>query len=222
MSPDWDDYKTLGETLLPYWEKAVSEKWNASLLWAQPFNLVYPFTSKPIDDWFNLKGLKMRVYSAEFADFYDMLGGTGVFIAWGEVYTSIEKGVVDGYTSDIVKCESLKLYEVLTHFYDMPLETNHCVWLMSQASFEALPEDLQKIVKEEADATIAKYVTDVDELEQKNRDLIEEKGMQRVVPPPETVAKIRTMVREQLHPVWVQKLDPDGREAYQKALAIVG
>ena len=116
------------------------------MLWAQPMPMVYPFGKKPIDDFFNMKGFKMRVYSAEFAEFYTMLGGTGVFIPWEEVYTSLDKGVVDGYTSDIVKLDSLKLYEVIKYHYDMFMETNGCIWVMNQASFNALPKDLQTIL----------------------------------------------------------------------------
>jgi TRAP-type C4-dicarboxylate transport system substrate-binding protein len=221
MDPDFEGYRKLTNFLRPYGEKTLNEKYNASILWAQPMPMVYPFGKKPIDDFFNMKGFKMRVYSAEFADFYAKLGGTGVFMPWEEVYTGLDKGVVDGYTSDIVKLESLKLYEVIKYHYDMFMETNGCIWVMSQASFNALPKDLQQIVKEEADKTVDKYLKDAIAIDKRCRDLAYAKGVQRVVVPPDVALKLRAMVRTQLHPKWVEKLDPVGKEAYQKALGMM-
>ena len=57
-----------------------------------PFHL---YLNKKIDGP-DLKGLKLRI-TPVYRDFFQALGGTVVQTAPGEVYTALERGVVDGY-----------------------------------------------------------------------------------------------------------------------------
>ncbi len=220
---DAETYIALEETLRPYYEKALNEKFNITQLWSGSWwsTMVYPFGKEPIEDWFDLKGFKMRVYSPEHADFYEMIGGTGVFIPWGEVYTSLDKGVVDGYTSDIVKFESLKLYEVINYFYDLPIGPGTAIWFMSQSSLDALPADLQKIVMEEGRPKGDLFHTIGVQMEKENRALSDAKGVQRVVVDQATIAQLRAMIQDQLHPKWKQALDADALTAYDEVIKLM-
>jgi TRAP-type C4-dicarboxylate transport system substrate-binding protein len=58
----------------------------------QPFHL---YLNKPIDKP-DLKGLKIRI-TPVYRDFFSALGATVMQTAPGEVYTALERGVVDGY-----------------------------------------------------------------------------------------------------------------------------
>jgi TRAP-type C4-dicarboxylate transport system substrate-binding protein len=75
-------------------------------VWAEKANMVYlarvvdntPFhlyINKKIDKA-DLTGMKLRI-TPVYRDFFQALGGTVVQIAPGEVYTALERGVVDGY-----------------------------------------------------------------------------------------------------------------------------
>jgi len=79
-----------------YIEKVWAEKGNmiylARVVEYQPFHL---YLNKPIEKP-DLKGLKVRI-TPVYRDFFSSLGATVMQTAPGEVYTALERGVVDGY-----------------------------------------------------------------------------------------------------------------------------
>src|SRR6185312_6471172 len=79
-----------------YMAKLYAQKLNAVFLARvvdnNPFHL---YLNKKIDGP-DLKGLKLRI-TPVYRDFFQALGGTVVQTAPGEVYTALERGVVDGY-----------------------------------------------------------------------------------------------------------------------------
>ena len=131
-------------------------------LWREayaPFNLI-PMaggnTGVQMAGWFNkeinsindLKGLKMRIPGLA-GEVFNAAGGTAVRIPGGELYTSLQTGVIDaaewvGPYNDL----ALGLYEVAEYYYypgwhepGPALE-----FIINKDSFEALPPDLQSIV----------------------------------------------------------------------------
>src|SRR5512134_1895802 len=79
-----------------YIQKVWAEKGNmiylARVVEHQPFHL---YLNKSIDKP-DLKGLKIRI-TPVYRDFFSALGATLMQTAPGEVYTALERGVVDGY-----------------------------------------------------------------------------------------------------------------------------
>ena len=138
-------------------------------LWRElyaPFGVV-PFaggsTGVQMAGWFNirlntrgdLKGLKMRIPGLA-GEVFDAAGGSAVRIAGGEVYTSMQTGVIDavewvGPYND----RTLGLMEVGDYYYypgwhepGAMLET-----IVNAEALASLPEDLQAIVRVAARAT---------------------------------------------------------------------
>ena len=78
------------------WQGLYDQKMNAVLLARHiddnPFHL---YLTKPITKS-DLTGLKLRI-TPVYREFFQALGATVVQTAPGEVYTALERGVVDGY-----------------------------------------------------------------------------------------------------------------------------
>lgn len=164
-------------------------------LWRElyaPFNVI-PLaggnTGVQMGGWFrkeinsieDLKGLKMRIPGLA-GEVFTAVGGTSVRIAGGELYTSLQTGVIDavewvGPYNDL----ALGLHEVAKYYYypgwHEPGPTLE--FIVNKSSMEALPPDLQAIV-----VTAARAVNGdmLDEFTARNnaalRELVEHHGVQ--------------------------------------------
>jgi TRAP-type mannitol/chloroaromatic compound transport system substrate-binding protein len=132
-------------------------------LWQEayaPYNLV-PMaggsTGVQMAGWFNkeinsiedLEGLKMRIPGLA-GEVFAAAGGTAVTIAGGELYTSMQTGVIDalewvGPYND----KSLGFHEVAKYYYYPGWHEPGSIleFIVNEDSLKALPSDLQAIVK---------------------------------------------------------------------------
>lgn len=84
-----------------YFNKLLNEKVNAYYLARQYHNMPFHiYLNKKIDK-LDFTGLKIRV-TPVYRDVVEALGGTAITTAPGEVYTALERGVVDGYGWPII------------------------------------------------------------------------------------------------------------------------
>ena len=129
-----------------------------------PFHL---YLNKKIDGP-DLKGLKLRI-TPVYRDFFQALGGTVVQTAPGEVYTALERGVVDGYGWPITGVFDLgwnerTKYRVDPGFYsaEVSILINKGVWdklndkqkaVLQKAAEQAEAEAVPEFTKENAAET---------------------------------------------------------------------
>ena len=102
---------------------------------------------RPIKKPSDMKGLKIRVMgSAVLVDTFNALGAQATPMSFGEVYTSIQQGVIDGAETDHIDLQVEKFYEV-TKYVSL---TGHmflpAALIMSRKVFDKLPADIQTVV----------------------------------------------------------------------------
>lgn len=94
----------------------------------------------------DIKGLKMRTLENDiFVETYKALGADPTPIAFPEVYTSFQQGVVDGSDFSVGVFESTKQYEVQSHFSQAGIYYAAAVLMMNGEKFESLPSDIQEV-----------------------------------------------------------------------------
>jgi tripartite ATP-independent transporter DctP family solute receptor len=77
------------------------------------------FTQKPVRTPADLKGQKIRVMASPvMIKTMEALGATGVPVAWAELYTALQTGVVDGAENNHPSVVAKKFYEV-SKFYTL-------------------------------------------------------------------------------------------------------
>ena len=148
--------------------KLYAQKLNAVFLARvvdnNPFHL---YLNKKIDGP-DLKGLKLRI-TPVYRDFFQALGGTVVQTAPGEVYTALERGVVDGYGWPITGVFDLgwnerTKFRVDPGFYsaEVSILINKSVWdklndkqkaVLQKAAEQAEAEAVPEFTKENAAET---------------------------------------------------------------------
>lgn len=145
---------------------------------------------RPIEKPEDLKGLKIRtmenpVHIATFK----VMGADPTPMAFGELFTALQQGTIDGQENPLPVIETSKFYEVqkylsLTgHFYaPAPL-------LISKSFFESLSPDIQNAIKEAAVEARDYERKLLDDLNAKLEDELQKKGMKINKPDKEAFIK---------------------------------
>jgi len=107
------------------------------------------FTQKPVHTPDDLKGQKIRVMASPvMVNTMKALGATGVPVAWAELYTALQTGVVDGAENNHPSVVAKKFYEV-SKFYTLDEHMRiPDVLIMSMKLWNQLNDDQKKAVSE--------------------------------------------------------------------------
>jgi TRAP-type C4-dicarboxylate transport system substrate-binding protein len=127
-----------------YMAKLYAEKMNAIFLARLvDNNQFHLYLNKPISTP-DLAGLKIRI-TPVYRDFFQALGATVVQTPPGEVYTSLERGVVDGYGWPITGIFDLGWHEKTKYRVDPGFYTVEVSILVNKTTWDKL-SDAQKAV----------------------------------------------------------------------------
>ncbi|HSV56755.1 MAG TPA: DctP family TRAP transporter solute-binding subunit [Magnetospirillaceae bacterium] len=102
---------------------------------------------RPIRTPADMRGIKLRTMAVPLhQEIVRALGASPTTVAWAEVYTSLQTGVVDGQMNPIsiitmARFQEVQRFITLTNHLYAPL-----VWVMNPKFFNDLPADLQAVV----------------------------------------------------------------------------
>ncbi|MCJ8509786.1 TRAP transporter substrate-binding protein [Rhizobium lemnae] len=114
-------------------------------------------TKKPIQKLSDLKGLKIRVQQSDlWIAMMQAFGANPTPMPMGEVYSSLETGVVDGAENNWPSYESARHYEVAKNYTLTEHSLNPEILVMSKISWDKLKPEDQKIIKAAAKESVAK------------------------------------------------------------------
>jgi tripartite ATP-independent transporter DctP family solute receptor len=106
---------------------------------------------KPAD----LEGMKIRVQESKTSmQMIKELGASPTPIAWGELYTSLQQGVVDGAENNPPSFYRSGHFEVCKHYSLDEHTMVPDIVLISTKTWNKLPADVQKMVQETADESV--------------------------------------------------------------------
>jgi len=148
---------------------------------------------KPAD----LAGMKIRVMQSKTSmDMIKALGASPTPIAWGELYTSLQQGVVDGAENNPPSFYTSRHYEVCKH-YSLDEHTRiPDILLISEVVWNKLPADTQRMVQEAADESCAFQRELWKQKTQESLDEVEAAGVTIYRPDPQPFAeKVQDMHR---------------------------
>lgn len=104
---------------------------------------------KPTD----LAGMKLRIWESPGAKLaLELMGARPTPMAYSEVFTALQQGVVDGLTNSLTTFYQTKMHEVTKY---LSLTTHTYIWIpliMSERSFQKLGSNEQKAVAEAGEA----------------------------------------------------------------------
>lgn len=139
--------------------------------------------NQPVHKIDDLQGLKFRAPAIPaYMDAFKALGGAPTPIAFEEVYTAVQQGVVEGLENPLVTIHDHRFYEV-AHYAVM---TGHMAetmgFIFSEDWFQKQPEEYQDALVAAAKASSAWYRQFTEENEAKFLVTLQEKGMTVIEP----------------------------------------
>ena len=148
-------------------EDIMGVRYLGKLTWGQK---MYWFVSKPIEKLEDVRGMQIAASGAH-AEFAKLLGAVPVNLAWGEWYTSLERGVIEGVSTPIGTVRSLNLYDTLWGFVDHPFYNTGTYMLVNQDSWNRIPKKQQQImldvIKEMEVTTMQERLQDAENIKAK-------------------------------------------------------
>jgi TRAP-type transport system periplasmic protein len=131
----------------------------------------------------DLKGMKLRVPSAPMlSSLFTALGASPTPINFNEVYSALQTKLVEGQENPLAIISTARLYEVQKYCS----LTNHvwdAYWILgNRRAFEALPKDIQEIVRRELDRAATDERADIAALSISLRNDLASKGVQIIEP----------------------------------------
>jgi tripartite ATP-independent transporter DctP family solute receptor len=136
---------------------------------------------KPIRGLADMKGMKIRVQQSDlWVAMMQALGANATPMPYGEVYTALKTGLVDGAENNWPSYESSRHFEA-AKFYSI---TEHSlapeIMLFSKKVWDTLSADDQKIIRQAAKESVPYMRRLWDEREEKSRKIVESAGSQIV------------------------------------------
>jgi TRAP-type transport system periplasmic protein len=105
----------------------------------------------------DVKGLKIRALAGSPTEMLKALSGTPVLIPPGDIYTAMERKVIDGWMWSWEGCVGAKLQEVTEYFTSANTYQPALSLLMNPAAWNKLPPDIQKIVEKHIGAAASDF-----------------------------------------------------------------
>src|SRR5690606_38691150 len=123
--------------------KELLERQNLVYIYAVPWPPQGLYAKKEINGIEDLQGVKFRAYNAATARIAELAGMAPVQIEAADLSQALATGVVDSFISSGSTGVDSKVWESLTHFYDVQAWLPRNIVFVNQAAFEALDEGTQ-------------------------------------------------------------------------------
>ena len=168
-------------------------------------------SKKPVERPADLKGLKIRVMENRVHQAaFRQLGADATPMAWGEVFTSLQQGLLDAQENPIPIVSTFKLYEVQKYLALTAHVYSPAPLLLSKQSWDRMPPDIQKVLLDTA-IEVARVQRQLNRTqEQKQIGELKTKGMVVIEEPD------RAAFREAMKPVFEQYQGQFGKELVQR------
>jgi len=128
----------------------IEERSNGIVLAESYYGNNYYYTSKPLRSPADLKGMKIRSHSTVLGDLIDGMGANAQFVAFSEVYTALERGILDAAVTCGPCGAGLRWFEVADYLNGPIISIGVTYITINKDRWEEIPADLQAIMKEEA------------------------------------------------------------------------
>jgi TRAP-type C4-dicarboxylate transport system substrate-binding protein len=230
MNLNVDQARAVAQALMPAANKEL-ERLGIKMVAAYPFSGQMLFCKSPVRSLADLKGLKVRVFGPSASDFFRAVGAQPVSLAFGEVYTALERGTVDCGLTGAGSGNGVKWPEVTSYLYVLPFSwavagyyVNLAWWNKLDAATRGL---LEKTFAEIQDAQWALGRSATDDGVACNTGkaagckmhTLVKRPMEGVAHQPKDVAEIQRVAADVVLPGWIKRCGGRCEGVYNDVIA---
>ena len=106
----------------------------------------------------DMKGMRIRRPSAVAGDIIESMGASPVGLPANDIYTSLQRGVVDGLSFPWEAITTFKLDELTKYHTNIPFYSSALMMTMNKDKYESLPDDLKKVIDDNSGMALTKKV----------------------------------------------------------------
>ncbi|MFV0437784.1 MAG: TRAP transporter substrate-binding protein [Desulfopila sp.] len=168
--------------------------------------------NKKIEKLEDLKNLAIRIPGGPPTDFAIALGYSPISMGPGDIFSSMEKNVIEGYVIDWGGIENFKLYEISNYYlsfnhYEMPF---YC--MMNQEKFDSLPAEAKAALEKNSGTELALEVAAIFDATYQNAIVPEvtKRGSEIVTLSESETAKFRDKAQS----VWSKWIEENSKKGY--------
>ncbi len=169
------------------------------------------YSKKEINVVDDMKGLKMRAYNVGTTRIAELVGAQPVTVQAAELPQALATGVVNAFMTSGSTGYDSKVWETMTHWYDVQGWIPKNVIMVNKAAFAGLPKDQQDALLAAAQAAEARGWKIAEEKAQWYVEQLTAKGL-KVVPPSAELKAGLKKIGDQLAEDWTKRAGASGAE----------
>ena len=140
--------------LLPLHDEVLQERFNAKALGLMHLSGMEVLSSRPVESLEDWKGIMVGAISPTMAILIKELGGSPVTVMWTDLYTSLQKGVIDGTVNGTHGSIENGLLDVCTDISYFFGASGWNGFTINLDLWNRMPADVQQILLEEVDRAV--------------------------------------------------------------------
>lgn len=174
-----------------------------------------------IKDLSAMGNLKVRAWDESTSDIVKALGGVPIIMPVTEVYTALQRGVIQAVLTGAPAMLNVSAQELCKFGYLVNLAPACVNIAYNIKAFEALPKEYQNIFLEES-KKFEQHMVEIQPVENnRSLDKMKQAGVALITPKTEEMAKVKQKVKP-LWQKWADKNGPIAAEAMNAATAALG
>jgi TRAP-type C4-dicarboxylate transport system substrate-binding protein len=180
------------------------------LLYSVPWPPQGLYFKQPVESVKDMGGVKVRSYNKATARLAELTGMAPISIEAAEISQAMAAGVITSLITSAVTGMDSKVWEQLTHFYQVQAWMPRNTVIVNKAAFEALSQDSQKTVRDCAAVAEAAGLEKSKASNEKALLTLKSNGM-TVQPPSDVLAAELKAIGETMTNEWIEKSGAPGK-----------
>ena len=218
----YDEYwDWLDNLLVPRLTPVLEDKWGVVPFGAFTFGQMYLLWNEPLNEVEQLRGQRFRVFGDINVKFFESLGVNVIYLGVEELQGAMERNMIDGMPNSNTLIGQLEAWEYYDYRNEMGAVIGSSLFGINEASFAALPADLQQIVLDAGrEMTLAgrDYLMEDDA---RWDGELPDRGMETHYVPEETLVQMRELGKD----AWIEWAAEEGglaQEIMDETFAFIG